>query len=85
MGKRPRNREALNVRDLIDRAAELSGKDGTEFVLEAALRAAEEVLLDQTVFTVSPQAYREFLACLDRNPNPNARLRKSLQTPAPWK
>ena len=83
-------REALNiriksdVRDLIDRAAELAGKNRTDFVLDAARRAAEETLLDRTVFTVSPKAYCEFLARLDAPPTPNKRLLKSIQTPAPW-
>jgi len=83
-------REALNlrikpqVRELIDRAAELAGKNRTGFVLDAARRAAEDTLLDRTVFTVSPKAYRQFLARLDAPPKPNKRLLKSMQTPAPW-
>jgi uncharacterized protein (DUF1778 family) len=83
-------REALNirirpqVRELIDRAAELAGKNRTDFVLDAARRAAENTLLDRTVFTVSPTEYREFLARLDAPPRPNKRLIKSIRTPAPW-
>ncbi len=83
-------REALNirikpqVRELIDRAAELAGKNRTDFVLDAARHAAEETLLNRTVFTVSPKAYRQFLARLDAPPKPNRRLVKSMQTPAPW-
>jgi uncharacterized protein (DUF1778 family) len=72
------------VRGLIDRAAELTGKNRTDFVLEAARRAAEDALLDRTVFTVSPRAYAAFLARLDSAPKPNARLRRTLQTPTPW-
>jgi uncharacterized protein (DUF1778 family) len=52
--------------------------------LEAARRAAEETLLDRTLFVVGPKAYREFLARLDAPPKPNERLRKSMRTPAPW-
>jgi uncharacterized protein (DUF1778 family) len=83
-------REALNlrikpqVRELIDRAADLAGKNRTDFVLDAARRAAEETLLDRTVFTVNPSAYRQFLARLDAPPKPNKRLRNSMRTPAPW-
>ena len=83
-------REALNlrikpqVRELIDRAAELAGKNRTDFVLDAARRAAEEILLDRSVLTVSPKAYRAFLRKLDAPPKPNKRLRKTMQTPAPW-
>ena len=47
------------VRGLIDRAAELAGRTRTDFVLDAARRAAEDALLDRTLFTVSPQAYRQ--------------------------
>jgi uncharacterized protein (DUF1778 family) len=83
-------RDTLNLRikpelrGLIDRAAEMTGKNRTDFVLSAARRAAEDVLLDQTVFAVSPNAYAEFLARLDAPPRPNDRLRRSLETPAPW-
>ncbi|HEV8037415.1 MAG TPA: DUF1778 domain-containing protein [Bryobacteraceae bacterium] len=83
-------REALNiriqpqVRELIDRAARLAGKNRTDFVLDAARRAAEDTLLDRTVLTVSPKAYRQFLARLDARPRPNKRLLKSLRTLAPW-
>ena len=83
-------RDTLNLRikpelrGLIDRAAELLGKNRTDFVLEAARHAAENALLDRTVFAVSPKAYAEFLARLDAPPLPNRRLRRSLRTPAPW-
>ena len=73
-----------HVRELIDRAAGLAGKNRTDFVLDAARRAAEDTLLDRTVFTVSPKAYREFLARLDAPPKPSKRLLKSMQARAPW-
>lgn len=69
---------------MIDRAAEIAGKNRTDSVLDAARRAAEQTLLDSTVLAVSPKAYREFLARLDAPPQPNERLRRSMQTPAPW-
>ncbi|HEV2963880.1 MAG TPA: DUF1778 domain-containing protein [Candidatus Angelobacter sp.] len=83
-------RDTLNLRikpalrSLIDRAAALSDKNRTDFVLDAARRAAEDALLDRTVFVINPKAYAEFLARLDAPPHPNARLRRSLQTVAPW-
>jgi uncharacterized protein (DUF1778 family) len=83
-------RDTLNLRikpalrGLIDRAAELSGKNRTDFVLDAARHAAEDALLERTVFAVKPKAYAEFLARLDARPRPNARLRRSLKTAAPW-
>ena len=83
-------REALNLRvkpeerGLIDRAATLVGKTRTDFVLEAARHAAEEALLDRTIFAVSPQAYAQFLARLDEPPKPNERLRRTMQAAPPW-
>jgi uncharacterized protein (DUF1778 family) len=83
-------RDTLNLRikpelrGLIDRAAELQGKNRTDFVLNAARHAAEDALMDQTRFAVSPKAYAEFLARLDAPPRPNSRLRRTLKTAAPW-
>lgn len=83
-------RDTLNLRikpadrGLIDRAATLTGKTRTDFVLEAARHAAEDALLDRTVFAVSPEAHAEFFARLDEPTKPNARLRRTLQTVPPW-
>ncbi|TAN68017.1 MAG: DUF1778 domain-containing protein [Methylobacter sp.] len=83
-------RETLNIRIkpeermLIDRAAKARGKNRTDFILNAARLAAEEVLLDQKIITVSPEMYAEFVARLDMPPASNERLRKTMQTPAPW-
>ena len=85
-----RKRQSLNLRikpeerGLIDRAAKTLGKNRTEFVLDAARRAAEDALIDRTVLMVSPKAYAEFLARLDAPPQPNERLQKTLRTAAPW-
>ena len=72
------------VRGLIDRAAKMRGKNRTDFILDAARQAAEETLLDQALIRVSPEAYAEFVARLDRPAAPNPRLLKTLQTPVPW-
>lgn len=83
-------RDTLNLRiepelrELIDRAAQLAGKNRTDFVLEAARRAAEDALLDRTVFSVSPKAYAEFPKRLDAPPQPNGRLRRTMQAKGPW-
>ncbi|MGH7076856.1 MAG: DUF1778 domain-containing protein [Steroidobacteraceae bacterium] len=83
-------RDTLNLRikpeerGLIDRAAMLTGRTRTDFVLEAARRAAEDALLDRTVFAVSPETYATFLARLDEAPIPNERLRRTMQTAPPW-
>jgi len=88
--RQTRKRQSLNLRikpeerGLIDRAAKTLGKNRTDFVLDAARRAAEDALLDRTVLMVSPKAYAEFLARLDAPPQPNERLQKTLRTVAPW-
>jgi uncharacterized protein (DUF1778 family) len=85
-----RKRLSLNLRikpeerGLIDRAAKTLGKNRTDFMLDAARRAAEEALLDRTILTVSLKAYAEFLARLDAPPQPNERLRRTMRTSAPW-
>jgi uncharacterized protein (DUF1778 family) len=81
----PNIRIKPEVRDLIDRAAELVGKNRTDFVLDAARHAAEDVVLDRTAFMMNPKAYAEFVARLNANPKPNAQLRKTMKTPTPWK
>jgi uncharacterized protein (DUF1778 family) len=71
-------------RALIDRAAEASGKDRTQFVLDAATREAESVLLDQRFFQLDKKAFSKFSAALDAPPEDNPRLRELLGTRAPW-
>lgn len=83
-------RQTLNLRikpeerDLIDRAARASGKNRTEFILDASRRAAEEALLDQTLLRVGADAFAAFQQRLDAPPQPNERLRKTMRTLPPW-
>ena len=83
-------RETLNmrvrsdVRQLIDHAAELTGKTRTDFVLDAARQAAQNAVLDQTLIALNSKSYAAFVAVLDAPPQPNDRLRKSLQTKPVW-
>ena len=71
-------------RDLIDRAARATGKTRTEFILESATRAAEEVLLDRRVFHLDAAAYEAFEKALDAPARPTAGVRKLLGKRAPW-
>ena len=88
--ERSSRRETLNIRiraeerGLIDRAAQVRGKNRTDFILEAVRRAAEETLLERALMSVSPEAYAVFLARLEAPPKPNERLRRTMQTPPPW-
>ena len=84
-------RDTLNIRikpadrNLIDQAALSLGKNRTDFILEAARRAAKEALLDRTTLGVTAAAYAEFLARLEAPAQPNERLRRSMQTAPPWR
>jgi uncharacterized protein (DUF1778 family) len=71
-------------RALIDRAAERLGKNRSEFMLEAACRAATAVLLDQRLFLLDDKTYKRFTAALDTPPAENSRLRRLLRTKAAW-
>jgi uncharacterized protein (DUF1778 family) len=73
-----------DIRNLIDRAAHMQGRSRTDFMIDASRRAAEEALLDQTVFHLEPAAFDAFVAMLDAPPAPNDALKKVMQTPAPW-
>ena len=83
-------RQTLNIRiraeqrGLIDRAAIACGKNRTDFILEAACTAAEEALLQQVLLRVDRDAYDAFLARLDAPPQPNDRLRRTMQEDPPW-
>ncbi len=83
-------RQTLNLRikaeerDLIDRAAHATGKNRTEFILDATRRAAEETLLDRALLRVDSDAFAAFQARLDAPPGPNERLRKTMQSVPPW-
>jgi uncharacterized protein (DUF1778 family) len=72
------------TRYLIGKAAELTGKTVTDFVLDAARNAAQNTLLDRTVISLNDKAYAAFIALLEASPQPNERLRKSLQTGVVW-
>ncbi|MCK6553962.1 DUF1778 domain-containing protein [Candidatus Binatia bacterium] len=66
------------------RTGDAEGLGGVGYRQDAARHAAENALLDRTVFAISPKAYADFVARLDAPPRPNSRLRRSLQAPAPW-
>ena len=88
--RRTQKRDTLNLRikpderGLIDRAAELTGKTRTDFVLEAARRAAVDALTQRTLFSVDAETYAKFVAALDAPPRPKGKLIRTMQTPAPW-
>lgn len=69
---------------LLRRAAEVSRKSLTEFIMDSAYKAAEETLLDQRLFLVDGDRYQSLLELLDRPPSVNSGLRDLFAKKAPW-
>lgn len=70
---------------VLRRAAEVSHKSLTEFILDTAYQAAEQTLLDQRLFMVSGNQAQELLDLLEGPARENAGLKKLFSKPAPWK
>jgi uncharacterized protein (DUF1778 family) len=69
---------------IIDRAAGLRGRSRTDFVREAALHAAEEVLLERALIRMSPAGFAAFRAAVEAPAAPVPELVELLRRPAPW-
>lgn len=82
--------EVINVRihaaqkALIDSAARLLGKSRTAFILELAVRHAEDVLMEKMHFQLSQEQWDAFTQALDAPVQPDPALVRLLNTPAPW-
>jgi uncharacterized protein (DUF1778 family) len=63
-------------RDLIDQAAELLGKNRSDFMLEAACDKAQSVLLDRVFFKLDAAKFRQFVKLLDAPPARNGGRRR---------
>ncbi|MGE0667350.1 MAG: DUF1778 domain-containing protein [Sphingomonadales bacterium] len=72
------------TRTLIDRAARAQGKSRSEFMIDASRRAAEEALLDQTLFNVDAKIFERFIEILDRPPGGEG-FERLMNAPTPWR
>ena len=72
-------------RDLIDHAANLLGKNRSDFMLEAACEKAQSVVLDQVFFSLDADKFKQFTEILDAPPSPNVGLERLMAIKAPWK
>lgn len=77
-------RASRSQKALIDRAANALGRNRSDFMLEAACREAESVLLDRRYFNLPDDEFRRFTAMLDKPPASNPRLARLLKSKAPW-
>jgi uncharacterized protein (DUF1778 family) len=69
---------------MIDRAAGLRGRSRTDFVRDAAVRAAEEVVLDQQLVRMSPAGFTAFMAAVSAPAVAVPELAEVAQRAAPW-
>jgi uncharacterized protein (DUF1778 family) len=72
-----------DIRSLIDHAAKVQGKSRSDFMIDAARRAAEDALLDQTLIRVNHAEYEKFVAILDRPPDAG-KFSRLMNAPRPW-
>ena len=72
-----------DIRALIDQAARSQGKSRSEFMIDAACRAAEDALLDQTLVHVDAETYARFLQVLDQPPAGEG-FERLMRAPTPW-
>lgn len=82
--------KTLNIRvtepekRLVEQAASLAHMGMSQFMLQATLRAAEEVLADQTRFVLPPAEWDRFVRLLDRPARVLPGLREAATKPSPF-
>ena len=72
-------------RDLIDHAANVLGKNRSDFMLEAACDKAQSVVLDQVFFSLDTDKFKQFTQMLDAPPIHNLGLERLMVVEPPWK
>ena len=69
---------------IIDRAASLRGRSRTDFVRDAAVRAAEDVLMENTLIRMSPDGFEAFMSALAAPPVVVPEMVALARRAAPW-
>jgi len=69
---------------MIDRAAQLRGRSRTDFVRDAAVRAAEAVVMENTLIRMSPDGFDAFVAAISGPPRAVPELVELTRRAAPW-
>lgn len=69
---------------IIDRAARLRGRSRTDFVRDAAVRAAEDVLMESGLVRMSAESFEAFVSVLAAPAAPVPELVELVRRPAPW-
>ncbi len=69
---------------LIRRAAEVTRKSVSEFILESACVAAENAILNQRVFLLDEDAWNQFQKALDGPAVVKPGLKRLMEEKSPW-
>lgn len=69
---------------MIDRAAGMRGRSRTDFVRDAAVRAAEDVLMDSHLVRMSPEGFADFMAIVSEPAASVPEMVDVASRPAPW-
>lgn len=69
---------------VLRRAAKVSNKSMTEFILDSAYRAAEQTLLEQRLFLVTGSQSQALLSLLDRPARDKPGLKDLFARRPPW-
>jgi len=64
-------------KELIERAASVQGRTVTDFVVSVLQAAAEQAIADHTVWKLSQEQHKAFIAALTDPPAPNQKLRQA--------
>jgi uncharacterized protein (DUF1778 family) len=69
---------------MIDRAARLRGRSRTDFVREAAVRAAEETIMENVPIRMSQAGFKAFTDAVSRPAKPVSQMIALMERRAPW-
>ena len=69
---------------MIDCAAGLRGRSRTDFVRDAAVRAAEDVLMETGLIRMSAEGFVDFMEVVSAPASPVPEMAEVVKRPAPW-
>ncbi|HEY2137284.1 MAG TPA: DUF1778 domain-containing protein [Xanthobacteraceae bacterium] len=69
---------------IIERAAALLGRPRADFVRDAAVRAAEDAVMEPTTVRMSPTGFKAFLAAVSAPATPVPEMVDVLRHAPPW-
>ena len=69
---------------IIDRAAKIQGRSRTEFMREAAVRAAEMLILERSVIYVSGETFKVLMDEIESPAKPVPEMVELFRRKAPW-